>query len=172
VLRPSDRSRPLVPLVVLVVALVCAGAGCGRREFEDRTAVVALGGSRQTYEVDACGLDGETAFVVARSADGAIIQAVVGLEGDDRTGVPASSGITVDLEAASEDSRVAGFGAESWDRRGSLGPAPGTITSAKLRGSRIQLSGEVVPVDADDVPVPDGRADPFSLDARCDELPG
>lgn len=163
-----------LPLRLLASALllVSLAAGCAKDEFEDRTAVVAVGGSSQTYEVDACGVDGQTAFVVARADDGAIVQAVVGLEDDDETGVAASSGITVDLDGDSEDSRVAAFGVESWDRRGSVGPAPGTITSAKLRGSRIQLAGEVVAVDADDVAVPDGRADRFSLDARCDDVDG
>lgn len=159
-----------IAALLVVAALASALAGCGRNEFEDRTAVVGVGGSRQTYQVDACGRDGETVFVVARADDGAIVQGVMGLEDDRKTGVPASTGITVDLDASSDQTRVAAFGAEAWERRDKAGKAPGSITSAKLRGSRIQFSGDVVPVDADDVPIPDGETQPFSLDARCDEV--
>jgi len=157
-------------VVLIAVLAVSAGlAGCAKGEFEDRTAVVAIGGSSQTYQVESCGLDGETVFVVARADDGAVVQGVMGLEDDDKIGVPASTGITVDLDPSSEDTRVAAFGAESWERRGSTGEPPGSVTSARLRGSRIQFSGEVVPVDAEDVPVPNGTPQRFSLDARCDE---
>ena len=169
-MSPWSRWRRLVLLVAGALALLGATAGCSKDEFEDRTAVITVGGSSQTYEVDACGLDGQTVFVVARADDGAIAQGVMGLEDDDETGVPASTGITVDLDPGSDDTRVAAFGEEAWERRGSTGEAPGTIASAKLRGSRIQFSGEVVPVDADDVPVPDAEASTFSLDARCDEV--
>lgn len=151
------------------LVLVAGLAGCAKDEFDDRSAVVSIGGSSQTYEVESCGLDKQTVFVVGRADDGAIVQAVMGLD-DDATGVPASTGITVDLDAASDETRVAGFGAEAWERRGSSGPPPGTIGSARLRGSRVQFSGDVVPVDADDVPVPNGAAAPFSFDARCDEV--
>ena len=165
-LAPAHRSVSVAAGLLLVVASV---AGCARGEFEDRTAVVTVGGSQQTYAVDACGLQGQTVFVVARADDGAIVQGVMGLENDDKTGIPASTGITIDLDASSDQTRLAAFGAESWERRGSTGRAPGRITSAKLRGSRIQFSGDAVPVDAYDVPVPDGEAQPFSIDARCDE---
>jgi len=158
-------------LALAGAALVLAGAlaGCSRKDFEDRTAVISVGGSSQTYQVDSCGLEDQTVFVVARADDGAIVQAVMGLEDDDATGVPASTGLTIDLDPSSDDSRVAAFGAEAWERRGSVGAPPGSISSAKLRGSRIQFSGDVVPVDARDVPVPNGEAQRFSLDARCDE---
>lgn len=156
-------------LGLALVGIVAAAPGCGRHEFEDRTAVVSVGGSQQTYAVDSCGLDDRTVFVVARADDGALVQGVMGLERDGKTGIPASTGITIDLDPSSDQTRVAAFGAESWARRGATGKAPGRITSAKLRGSRIQFSGDAVPVDADDVPVADGDPQPFSLDARCDE---
>lgn len=167
-LLPARRALAIAAAVAM--ALAVALTGCARDEFEDRTAVVSVGGSRQTYEVDACGLDGQTIFLVARADDGAIVQGVVGLEDDDQTGVPESTGVTVDLDPRSEDTRVAAFGAESWERRGSVGPPPGSISSARLRGSRIQFSGEVVPVDAKDVPLPDGAPQRFTVDARCDEV--
>ena len=168
---PRSPSVGRVAAVAGSALLVASAlAGCAKDEFEDRTAVVRVGGSSQTYQVDACGLDGETAFVVARADDGAIVQGVLGLEDDDATGIPASTGITVDLDPSSGATRVAAFGAEAWERRGSTGAPPGSIASARLRGSRIQFSGDVVPVDASDVPVPDGEAQPFSLDARCDEV--
>ncbi|MGN6696430.1 MAG: hypothetical protein ACTHN0_19785, partial [Aquihabitans sp.] len=121
-----------------------------------------------SYEVDSCGLDHQTVFVVARADDGAIVQGVMGLEDDDKTGIPASTGISIDLDPSSDATRVAAFGAEAWERRGSTGTPPGSISAARLRGSRIQFSGTAVPVDADDVAIPSGAPQPFSLDARCD----
>lgn len=159
----------------VVAVIVGAGllAGCGRGgEFEDRTAVVTLGGSSVTYQVDSCGRDGRTVFVVARAPDGAVLQAVLGLRADRATGVRASSGLTVDLDPTTVTSRVAAFGAEAWSRRGQAGAPPGAVSAARLRGSRIQLSGDVVAVDARDRPVPDGATQRFALDARCDEVPG
>lgn len=160
------RSLALLGLSALVVAL----AGCSKDEFPDRTAVVKVGGSSQTYEVHSCGLDGQTVFVVARAPDGAVLQGVMGLRKDDKTGIRRSTGMTIDLDPASDSTRLAAFGAESWERRGSTGSAPGTITSARLRGSRIQVAGDAVPVDPDDVPVPRAPSQRFSIDARCDEV--
>ena len=134
--------------------------------------MVRLGGSTQTYAVDSCGLDGQTVFVVARAPDGALLQGVMGLRKDDATGIKASTGLTVDLDPTSPDARVAAFGAESWARRGSVGPPPGSISSARLRGSRIQFAGEVVAVDADDQARPGAKPEAFSVDARCDEVDG
>jgi len=163
---------PRLRAVVLGCALLGSAsglAGCAKDGFEDRTAIVRIGGSSQTYEVQSCGLDGQTVFVVARADDGAIVQGVMGLKSDDKTGIPRSTGVTIDLDPTSDETRVAAFGAEAWERRGSAGKPPGSIASAKLRGSRIQFSGTAVPVDAGDVPVPDGEPQAFSLDARCDE---
>jgi hypothetical protein len=167
----TTESRPNVLgclRFVSVVAVTMVSAGCGLGEFEDRTAVVELGGSTTTYEVDACGLDQRTVFVVARAGDGAVLQAVVGLEPESDDGVAASTGLTLDAEPETSDTRLAAFGAEAWERRGSTGPPPGTVGSARLRGSRIQLDGLAVPVDARDRPVPGGEGVPFSVDARCD----
>lgn len=147
-------------------------AACGRNEFEDRSAVVVLGGERSAYEVDSCGLDGRTVFLVAHGSDGAVLQGVMGVRKDHKTGIRASTGLTVDLEPTSTETRVAAFGAESWARRRSTGSPPGTITSARLRGSRIQFAGTVVPVDANDVVRPDGTPQRFSVDARCDRAEG
>lgn len=165
--RPA---RSAAVLAVATVVLVGATSACSKNEFEDQTAVVSVGGSTQTYEIDSCGLDGRTVFVVGRADDGAIVQGVMGLERDDKTGVTESTGVTIDLDPSSDQTRVAAFGDEAWERRGSSGNPPGSITSAKLRGSRIQFSGNVVPVDANDVPVPNGEAQAFSVDARCDEV--
>ena len=162
----------MAAIIATALAMVGGLVGCSKDEFADRSAVVKVGGSSQTYAVSSCGLDGQTVFVVAQAKDGAIVQGVMGLKKDDKTGIPASTGITIDLDPTTTDSRVAAFGAESWERRGKTGPPPGTISAAKLRGSRIQFSGDVVPVDADDVPVPDAPAERFSLDARCDEVDG
>lgn len=158
----------LLRFVSVTVTVTVVLVGCGLGEFEDRTAVVELGGSTTTYEVDACGLDQRTVFVVARAAEGAVLQAVVGLEPDSDDGVAASTGLTLDADPDSTDTRVAAFGPEAWERRGSTGPPPGTIGAARLRGSRVQLDGLVVPVDERDRPVPGGEGVPFSVDARCD----
>lgn len=156
-------------MTVLAITLV---AGCGRDEFDDRTARVALGGRTTTFELDSCGLDGTTAYVVGRTGDGTVLQAVVGVEDDGTTGVPASTGLTV---SARDADAMGAFGAEAWARRGEGGEPPGRITSARIRGSRIQAEGEAVPVDDDgrplDRPAPANPVD-VSLDARCDDPDG
>jgi hypothetical protein len=166
----SPATLNVVQLLRYVSALgaVAVLAGCGLGEFEDRTAVVELAGSTTAYDVDACGLDQRTVFVVARSETGAVLQAVMGLEPESDDGVVASTGLTLDADPDATDTRVAAFGAEAWERRGSTGPPPGTIDSARLRGSRIQFDGSVVPVDERDRPLPGGDALSFSVDARCD----
>ena len=162
--------RRLVALFATALAVVAGLVGCAKDEFADRSAVVTIGGSSQTYVVESCGLDDQTVFLVARADDGAIVQGVMGLEDDDETGVPASTGVSIDLDPTSDDTRVAAFGAESWERRGMTGSPPGSIARARLRGSRIQFSGTVEPVDPQDRPVPEGEPMSFSLDARCDEV--
>jgi hypothetical protein len=165
-------------MVVVGRAALAAGTaassfvGCGRGEFEDRTAVVELGAARQTYAVASCGLDGQTVFLVARAPDGAVLQAVLGLEDDGATGVPASTGVSVDADPQRTDTRVAAFGAEAWSRRGEVGVPPGEITSARLRGSRVQISAQAVPVDADDRPLARTERVVLRVDARCDERAG
>jgi hypothetical protein len=47
------------------------------------------------------------------------------------------------------------------------GPRPGSITSARLRGARIQVSGLAAPIDDQDRLV-EGDAVVVRLDARCD----
>jgi len=139
--------------------------GCGREPaFADRSARVTVDGETTTYHVDACGLDGETVFLVARADDGSVVQAVIGVERDGTTGVPDSTGITV----TAADRSMAAFGPESWTRRGGDGEAPGSITGALVRGARIQARGEAQPVDADDRPIA-GSPVAISFDARCDE---
>ncbi|MGN6695411.1 MAG: hypothetical protein ACTHN0_14640, partial [Aquihabitans sp.] len=95
VVRGRER---VVGLVALVAVLGAGLIGCSKNEFEDRTAVVRVGGAMQTYEVESCGLDEQTVFVVGRADDGAIVQGVMGLKKDDKTGIPASTGITVDQD--------------------------------------------------------------------------
>lgn len=154
----------------LVVALATSVlVGCAQEEFVDKTAEVTLGGDQRTYEVESCGLDGQTIFLVARADDGAVLQAVVGLEDDDETGIPASTGVTVDLDPQRTDTRYAAFGPEAWERRGAQGAVPGSVGSARLRGSRIQVSAQAVPVDADDRPVDRAEPTDLTVDARCDE---
>lgn len=161
----------MVPRRAAVAVSLAASVlvGCAQEEFVDKTAEVALGGDRRTYEVESCGLDGQTVFLVARADDGAVLQAVVGLEDDDETGIPASVGVTVDLDPQRTDTRYAAFGAEAWERRGALGPVPGSVGSARLRGSRIQVSAQAVPVDRDDRPVDRAEPEELTVDARCDE---
>lgn len=158
--------------------------GCGGDEFADRTAEVTVDGETTKFELDACGLDGETVFVVGRTDGGAVLQAVVGVtflsappeggtavtdesavpDGDpvpNEEAVPESSGLTVDVD----DVTWASFGAEAWARRDGTGPAPGSVTSARVRGARIQLSGQATQLDAAGQP----ETVPIELDARCDD---
>lgn len=156
----------MVRRLALVAALV-ALAACGREPgFEDRTARVTIDGRTTTFTVDGCLRDGRTAYVVGRAEDGSTVQAVVGLEEDLATGVPASTGISV--AGRGDTPSVAAFGPEAWARRGEEGAPPGTIASARVKGSRIQATGEAPTVDADDRP--DGEATlSLGFDARCDE---
>lgn len=160
--RLVRRSGASVSVAMLLVLAV----GCGRGEFEDRTARVEVEGRTTTFRLDSCGRDGQTLFVVGRSEDGQVLQAVVGLEDDLAAGVPDSTGLTV----IDGDVELAAFGPEAWARRGEDGEAPGAIAGAGLRGSRIRASGRVVAVDRAGVPEVTGDAGTaFSLDARCDE---
>ncbi|QXC59552.1 hypothetical protein KSP35_14290 [Aquihabitans sp. G128] len=170
--RGPRGHRTAAALLVLVVGAL-ALTGCGKDEFADKTARVTVSGKTTTYQVDSCGLDGRTAFVVGRSDSGSILQAVVGVKADKATGVPSSTGLSV----IDDGLELAGFGSESWQRRGMSGAAPGTVTSARIRGSRIQASGRLVGVDADGKPRAgasgvDDTGFPFTLDARCDTADG
>lgn len=141
------------------------GPACSRGEFEDRTAKVDIDGRTTTYQLDACGLDGSTLFVVGRSAGGAVLQGVVGLGKDHKTGVTRSTGLTVTDDGVD----LGAFGAESWDRRGQDGDPPGRITRTNLRGSRIEVSGLFVTLDAEGAPTAQGSRIAFTVDARCDD---
>ncbi len=146
--------------------MVGALASCGREPaFADRTARLTVGDRTTTLQVDACGLDGETFRLAARAESGEVLQAVVGVEADGETGVPRSTGLTV---FGFDQVDLAAFGDEAWARRGKAGEAPGTIETARIRGARIQATGEAAVVDADEVPTGD-RTLAISLDARCDE---
>ncbi len=131
--------------------------------------MVTVDGDAATYQVVSCGLDGSTVFVVGRSERGAVLQAVVGVQGpDDLDGVVTATAVTV----GTADSELAASGADSWERRGMTGRPPGLITSARIRGSRIQVGGDFESVDTDGTSTPPtspGSLLSFALDARCDE---
>lgn len=159
---------PRSVLLVVAILVALAAPGCGREaSFPDRTARVALDGDTTTFSVENCLLDGRTAYVVGRADDGRVVQAVVGVEADGTTGVPASTGITV----TDDDHGVAAFGAESWARRGEAGTPPGTIASARIRGARIQAEGRAQPTGPDDR-ARTGPTVELTFDARCDEPGG
>jgi hypothetical protein len=160
----STGARRAVALAVLGTTLLTGTAGCGKDAFPDRSAQVTIGGRVTVFHIDSCGLDHRTAFVVGRAKDGSILQAVIGVRADHRTGIPASTGITVTADPAS----VSAFGEESWHRRGESGTPPGRITSARIRGSRIQVGADAQPVDAHDQPTQD-PLEVLHMDARCDQ---
>lgn len=158
-------------LVPVLTGLVIASAACGDQEFEDRTARVSLGDRTITFDVDSCGLDGDTAFVVGSTQGGAVVQAVIGVADDDGTGVPEATGLTIFDDGVT----TGAFGPESWSRRGEAGTPPGEITEAGVTGSRIRASGTVIPLtDEGTLRTTDGTAEDqvgqveFSFDARCD----
>ncbi len=163
------RARAAVAASALVVAVAMAGVlpGCSRDGFEDRTATVTVDDTTASFTLDACGLDDDTLFVVGRSDDGSILQAVITLDDDGETGQPEGTGATFDLDAES----FAAFGERAWELREGTGPAPGRISWAHLRGARIRAAGEAAPVDDDGRALAGSGADlvPFELDARCDE---
>jgi hypothetical protein len=149
----------------LALAVALLGA-CGREAaFPDRTARLTLDGRTTTFEVDGCLLDGQTAYVVGRAEDGSVLQAVVGVEDDGATGVPASTG--VDVDGAGDTPSVGAFGPEAWARRQGAGDPPGGIDTARIRGARIQASGTAQALDAAGTPA-GTTAIPLALDARCD----
>ena len=173
--------RRLIPLALVVA--VAVGPACSRHEFADRSAKLTVDGKTATYTVDSCGLDQRTVFVVAKDPSGAVIQAVVGVQKDHQTGVPSRTGLTVTSSSGWTNEapnqgvirtvELGAFGPGAWQLRKGLGSAPGTITSARIRGSRIQVAGSLEHLDdagtaaADTVGSPDLA--PFKLDARCDE---
>lgn len=177
------RRRPAtagLAFLALAVIAMCSLAGCSRSRFPDRTARLTLGGTVTVFTIDSCGRDKDTLFVVGRTDGGQILQEVVGLRADRKTGIPELTGVSV---TARDGSEQAAFGTRAWERRGRRDPAPGQIFSARLRGSRIQVSGAVESVSGDPgrvttttagtttVPSGDGGASwpvAFSLDARCD----
>ena len=162
--------RALAVAATVLVALGGLG-GCSRKEFADRSAVVVVGDARTTFDIDSCGRDGRTIYVVGRAEAGGVVQAVMDLRRDKATAVRSATGMTFDVDASSDDTRVAAFGPVAWRRRGGTGAPPGRIDSARLRGSRVQFDGQVQALDAQDRPVPGADPQHFSFDARCD-LPG
>lgn len=154
--------RPIVVAAMGVAASVLTACGGG---FEDRTASVVVGDDTTTFEVDSCGLEQATVFVVGRADGGRILQLVISLDDDGATGISDSSGFTVDADDGTE---FAAFGAEAWSRRAMTGPPPGEVVGARVEGSRIQASGRAVEVDADGRPAAGGTAATVRLDARCD----
>lgn len=139
-------------------------AACGGG-FEDRTASVVIGDDTTTFEVDSCGLEQATVFVVGRADGGRILQLVVSLDDDGATGITDSTGFSVDAEDGTE---LAAFGPEAWSRRDMTGTPPGEVVGARVEGSRIQVSGRAVEVDAGGRPVAGGTDATVRLDARCD----
>ena len=154
-------------LLALTAAGLTLSAGCGGSGFEDRTAEVTISDRTTTYDVESCGLDGDTAFVVARSSGGSVLQAVVGVADEEGTGVPEATGFTT----VDDGVTLGAFGAEAWRRRGEDGPPPGSIEEADVTGSRIRLEAGAVPLEEDgtlpsgDVPAAEVS---ITIDSRCD----
>lgn len=151
-------------MAVTAVAVVLVG--CGGDQFKDRTARVTVGDGIRGFQVDSCGRDGATVFVVARADDGRVLQAVMGLSADRRRAVRSSTGVTVTTRDGRE---LSGFGAEAWQRRDRTGDPPGSIAQARLRGSRVQIEGDLQPDNGTDTLERDAEATPFTVDARCDQ---
>lgn len=151
-----------------LLAALLVGACSREAPFPDREARVDHGGRTTTFTLDSCGLDGSTAFLVGRTESGIVLQAVVGVEDDGETGVPASTGFEVLGDGDVGGGGYGAFGEEAWDRREETGPPPGEITSARIRGARIQVEAEAVTLDPDGHPQ-GGTLTDVSLDARCDE---
>lgn len=173
---------PLRLAAVIALAVVATVPGCSRKEFVDHTAKITVDGRTTTFTVDSCGLDRRTVFVVAHAPGGGVLQAVVGVRQDHKTGVTDRTGLTVTSssgwtttapnEGVIRSVTLAAFGPGAWQLRKGTGRAPGQITSARVRGSRIQVAGSLVQLDDQDqvvTPVTgEPRRYPFTLDARCD----
>src|SRR3954470_13127929 len=150
------RRRSLAVLVPALLAVAVGLPGCGNKStFTDRTARVTVSGRTTELTVDSCGRDDRTVFVVARSDDGQVLQEVVGLKADRKTAVPRATGFTL----LRRDGDLGAFGKVSWVARGESGTPPGTITSARLIGARIQVGAIAQPIDEHDQPTTGDRVD-------------
>ena len=170
--------------VLLGGALAVALVGCGSDELADRTGRIELIGRTAELEIDSCGIDTDgpvvaddgvdasqraagTVFAVGRSQSGDVVQVVLELAEDSEEGaVLAATGVSFDFDGSS----FGAFGPAAWRAREGKGVAPGEITSARVRGSRIQVSGEVQRLQGEGDEVSSVVPNPmkFSFDARCD----
>lgn len=151
-------------VAIVVLAMVgLAATGCRQPPGPpDDTAVVELDGARYRIQLDSCGRDGATVFLVG-SGDGAALQAVVGLDAK-RRGLLASSAVTLDRPGGVP--QVGAFGAESATRRGGIGRPPGRVERASLRRDRVRLEAEVEEL-GDGQAATGRRVGTLTLDARC-----
>lgn len=159
---PARRHRLFGALLSMAVAAAAGLTGCSTDEAPDTdTAELTVDGSASEVSLTACGLDGRTVFLVGRSSDGLVLQAVIGLDEDDEADLAATA-VTVDRDGAIS----AAAGADAAPGLQLTGPAPGEIRSASLEGDRVRMTADLERVT-------NGRrstgdvAGELRLDARC-----
>jgi hypothetical protein len=163
--RRTERGR------VRVLTLVVAGAltACrGPNGPSPDTAMLTVDDRDFTVELESCGRDGDTVFVLG-DGDGAVLQLVLEVEGEGagdgeepivRDGGVGFSLVFDDGEAIGAFGEVAAVGA------GVPGGATGSIDSTSIDGSRIRVGGDAEVLDAANrgTGEPGGRV---TIDANC-----
>jgi hypothetical protein len=179
-----------VAVVAIALAAIVVGSGCrtpGGPAAD--TARVTVDDRTLTMELEDCGRDGETVFVLAEG-DGAVLQLVVeveastdgdgegdgegsGGEGDESEGDgdaverPAVRHDGVGLSLVFENGDAIGaFGEETADRAGVRGGATGSVDSARLDGSRIRVGVETEVLDGSNRGTGE-RGGRVTVDANC-----
>jgi hypothetical protein len=174
-------------LAVAAAVAILAGPGCRTAGGPAAdTARVTVDDRALTMELQSCGRDGDTVFVLAEGDD-AVLQLVVEVEGDDegdggegdggegdggegddeRVERPAVRPDGVGFSLVFEDGEAIGaFGENTADRAGVAGGATGSIDTARIDGSRIRVEVETEVLDGSNrgTGEPGGRV---TIDANC-----
>jgi hypothetical protein len=161
-----------------IVALVGSSVGSACRAPggpSPDTALVTVDDRDLTIELESCGRDGGTVFVLGEG-DGAVLQLVLEVEGADEPDLSdddgEDGGVTV-LDGGvgfslvfEEGEAIGAFGERAAEGAGVPGGPTGSIASARIDGSRIRVSGQADVLDAANQGTgePGGRV---SIDANC-----
>jgi hypothetical protein len=132
------------------LALLGTIAGCrGPSGPPPDTALVTVDDRDLTVELESCGRDGDTVFVLGEG-DGAVLQLVLEVEGDGGDGeapIVRDGGAGFSLLFDDGDA-IGAFGELTAIGAGVPGGATGSIDSTRIDGSRLRVSGDTEVLDA------------------------
>lgn len=158
--------------MLVVAALAAVAAGCRDPSGPSAdTALVTVDDRRLTVELESCGRDGDTVFVLGEG-DGAVLQLVLEVDdGEDGANgeleLPAVRDGGVGFSLVFDDGEAIGaFGELALAGAGVAGGEVGSIDSARIDGSRIRVGGDTEALDASNQGTgePGGRV---TIDANC-----